>query len=307
MSRVREEDIETFFQRRIAENSASGQPLDPSTFNAYLRVLRLFFDWAVKKGLTDFDPVDVRMKKVPVKERFRLPVIKFQALLDACDRPRDRIGCALGIYLWSRQAELCDIQWKHVDLDQGKILVYIHKTNDIDSMPITRYLRKEILTWMDFYRRATGVEELDPEWYVIPHLQRGGLWRRGADGERIPLPPRLVPDKKLLSITEAAQRPLARLGYNTYGEGIHTLRRSGARAFFDEWEPKIGYGKTIKYIMLELHHTRMETTEGYLGIRFDVRERDNLLRDADMFGEDELHTESPINVVSLAERRKRNA
>lgn len=61
------------------------------------------------------------------------------------------------------------------------------------------------------------------------------------------------------------------------GEGVHTLRRSVARGFFDA-AAEAGYDGALRTTAALLHHQSTQTTELYLGIAADRLRRDATLR-----------------------------
>ena len=78
-------------------------------------------------------------------------------------------------------------------------------------------------------------------------------------------------------------------------EGVHTLRRSGARALFDELVDRGGYDGVLRLVAAMLHHKSTQMTERYLGLDVDTKKRNDLLRGERMFAEPDKS-----NVVELA-------
>jgi integrase len=77
--------------------------------------------------------------------------------------------------------------------------------------------------------------------------------------------------------------------------GIHLLRASGARAWFDELNNHTIDGAP-KIVQAHLHHASVVMTERYLGLTSDRTKRDRLLRGQSMFP-----SLAADNVVSLRE------
>jgi hypothetical protein len=92
---------------------------EPASLQIDHTVLGQFFDWARKTrrmpGNTD-PMMGRRRPKAFLKERTRLHVSQFDALLDAAgrDEPRDRAAVALFIYLLVRDQEMADLLHREV-------------------------------------------------------------------------------------------------------------------------------------------------------------------------------------------------
>src|SRR5690242_11266172 len=105
--------------RFFEEAAKTRQP--QSMRNDYTR-LQTFFDWARQTGRMpkDNDPMYGRRKpKRAHKERNRVHVSKFPALLDAAGArsSRDRVALALLLYTLARDGEITDLRIRDVDLD----------------------------------------------------------------------------------------------------------------------------------------------------------------------------------------------
>ena len=66
-------------------------------------------------------------------------------------------------------------------------------------------------------------------------------------------------------------------------EGSHTLRRSGARAYYDHWVAE-GRADAIRIVQTLLHHKKVEQTQEYIGLELDRANRDELMRGVTIFG-----------------------
>lgn len=115
---------------------------------------------------------------------------------------------------------------------------------------------------------------------------------------------RLRPTRPVGTLHRIATRALDKINYPTRGEdgeslreGMHTLRRSAARARFDVLE-SLGYDGAIRHVQTMLGHATMAMTEHYLGLHLDRVKRNELVRGRPMFSTGE-------NVVSIDEIRER--
>lgn len=61
------------------------------------------------------------------------------------------------------------------------------------------------------------------------------------------------------------------------GQGVHLLRRSAGRAFYDLVRAQ-GYDPALREVSVYLHHSRSSTTELYLGLDPERSTGDSRLR-----------------------------
>ena len=83
----------------------------------------------------------------------------------------------------------------------------------------------------------------------------------------------------MVRVHRIAQRALVGIGFDTHDEhgvtareGMHTLRRSGARALFNELVLE-GYDGALRTVQSYLHHSSSTMTERYLGLAEDRHRR----------------------------------
>lgn len=269
--------IDAFFLERSV--------LSPQTQNLDLTTLRNFFMFLENRGyhrkatslLLDYRP----LKYAPAPRR-RIPIGEFPAVLDCAERRRDRALMALGLYLFLRASEIKLLRIKDVSLATDEVSVRIPKTKDADVMPMSAELARELRAWLTYYGEQAG--ELDPEWYLIPGIVLRE-WDRHPDGRMIrPEDPELIPTRPVSTPERVVQKALARHGWTvTHREGVHTLRRSGARALYDELAASDGHSNALETVSAMLHHKVMATTQIYLGLTESRRKRDRLIRGRLMF------------------------
>lgn len=252
----------------------------PRTRNLYLNTLRQFFAWAVRQKMLprDADPTEGwRNQRVPSKEKMRLPVEQFIDLLDACDHPRDRAVCALGLFTFLRGSELQTLRIEDLDLSRHELTIWRHKTKEADVLPVSVELAEEMTLWLNHYRSRAG--RLDGKWWLVPAKGPNPtrinpvtrLIEVDPDGE-----PEIRPLHRMTHPYRAVQRALSALGYETAGEGEHTLRRSGARALFDELR-KQGYDGALMRVSSMLGHKSVKVTEVYIGLGLERMQRNEAL------------------------------
>ena len=276
----------------------------PGTMNGHLYNLRHFFAWTCTRRYRpqgDMPTLGRKPLKVPERARLRIPAAKFPDLLNAAPHARDRIVVALGLYLFLRQGEVGLLKVGDVNLERGEIQVTIEKTSQFDTMPICTELDVELRRWLTFYTEACGIPERD--WYLAP-AKSIPKWVGTAQGvfEHVDEKGnKLNPSRKMVKIEECVHRALVNAGYpirdaagKSTMEGGHTLRRSGARALFDELLER-GYDGALRQVQAMLHHKSSTMTEHYLGIDLDVKRRNEALRGRAMFA-----APNTDNVVRLA-------
>lgn len=246
----------------------------PATINSRMSQLSSFSGWLFANRLCParFDST-TRTIPVPVRKRLRVPVNDFQRVLDAADRPDRRMAMALGLFLFLRGSELQTLKVGDVDLQAGTISVIIHKTNDWDEMPICAELDSELRRWMIAYSHDLG-RNLEPgDWLVPGHSDQPGWLPRPEVGN-------YRPDRMMRRPFNHVQAVLRACGYLIEpGEGMHTLRRSGARALYEALvDGRIGdqmaRDDALRQTMAMLHHRSVSTTERYIGLERDRQRRD---------------------------------
>lgn len=263
-----------------------------------IRTFRMFFAWATRrKYFRGYDPLGEYKtgRRQSNEDKLRLPRHRFSDLLGAAPHPRDRILIALGLYLFLRPGESTLLKIGAVNLELGDVAVVVPKTHDSDLMPITTQLDKELRQWLTYYTTECG--PLQDDWYLVP--SKTGALRAPAPAGRfgsgnVISEGRLRPDVPMSAPGRAVKRALQGIDLDTSGEGGHTLRRSGARAYFDYLVDEKGYDGALRQVSSMLHHSSTVTTEWYLGLTLDRHKRNAELRGKSMFGEPEAD-----NVIKL--------
>ncbi len=257
----------------------------PRTRNLYLSNLRVFCEWARNERIAprSWDPTaSYTNRRVPRTDKQRVPMSQFSQLLDACKHPRDRAVVACGLYLFLRGSELQTLQIQDVNFSDATVSIYRHKTHDEDTLPMCEELRDELTRWLAWYRQDQG--GLHDDWYLLPSKRSNHFtW---VDGVRVQVSntPPLRPDKIMSHPYRPAKRALAELGIDAKGEGEHTLRRSGARAWFDVLRDQ-GHSGALMRVSSMLGHSDTRITEHYIGVSQERAQRNIILSGNRMFPE----------------------
>jgi integrase len=242
---------------------------------------------------------DVGKKTVPQIERQRLTPEQMLRLLDVVTDPRVRglIACAMNTGL--RASEITTITVGDVDLARGELYIIRRKSASDDRLPITARLDGELRRWLSHYARELGNTALNPDMVLFPARHPPRLQGGNEPGAaRIMRLGTVQPYKRIEHPQRFIQNAMKVIGFEvTVQEGLHTLRRSAARALFDHIaahadEP--GYDSALRTTASFLGHKSTVTTELYLGLSGDRKKRDAILR-----GHDFLPPDPTDNVVQL--------
>lgn len=277
--------VTAYFEAVAPTRGAASQSLDHT-------VLKGFFAWCrgTKRMAVDQDPMFGRRRPQPMTvERYRVPVHEFGRLLDLAEErtPRDRMLCAMILYTFMRDSEVTSLRIGDIDLDGGWILATIHKSKLQDRVPICSELDSELRAWLTHYTEVVGY--LDPGYFLIPSRWGSPIFEPGSN-KIIGHESRYKPTKALAGAGARVVNPiLSKMGVSltdsqgkSKKEGAHTLRRSGARAFFDELVEN-GYDHGLRIVQSMLHHASIKDTERYIGITADRRSRDEIVRGRTMY------------------------
>lgn len=293
-----------------------------ATLNNELFTYRRFFAWCVlSKHISQFSNPTAHLRPFPVaaKHRLRVPRERFGDLLNNTDDARDRMVVALGLYLFLRQSEMLPLRLHDVNLVDNTMSIVIPKTGQVDTMPICAELHTELMRWLRVYSEDQGVAvgELPDDALLLPARQHQ-RWTNGAGG-RFVLSENFTtvfrPDAPITNISRVVHFTLERTGFltrtqdgsakgKTNSEGIHTLRRSGARALYDTLVDT-GYDGALRMVQAMLHHATATTTERYIGMDLDRKRRDETIKGKMMYPPTPItHDPDTNNVVHLANRKQ---
>jgi integrase len=176
-------------------------------------------------------------------------------------------------------------------LRAGYISTKIQKTGGVDRKPITQELDEELNRWLACYganRHYYPVGGLPNTHLLVPSYTidpQGGLHLRPL--QKLTHPHRLV------------QRAIASLDLPTEGEGFHTLRRSSARAFFEQLRQSSNADHALMVVKSFLNHKNVSQTEHYLGISTERVLRDEALRGQSFLTRHTEATESVPGTITL--------
>lgn len=285
--------------------------MKPSTANLYRGAFSRFCKWAAMRRYlpSTANPLGTtRNLRVINPPRRRVPARDFARLLDAADHPQARIVVALGLYLFLRSSEVVSLDVENVNLDDAHILVYQPKTGRYDEMPICSELDAELRRWLTWYARDAAPHHgpIQPHWPLVPPRRPAQLWNDGSgkNGGRPVVPEfgQVNPLRRAARVQSKVQDALRGIGWEVGAkdrEGVHTLRRSGARALYEQLITvgEAARDDAIGTVQAMLHHKTRAQTEHYIGLEAEREKRDYRLAGRPMFPADRE------NVVALSAAR----
>lgn len=268
------------------------QTNSPRSMANHFHVFGGFFKWCLATGRVKRNPMaGMKPPKFTVRERNRLEVSKFPALLDAALFPRDRMLMATGLLTLGRTVEIRPIRIEDIKYDLSRVKMDVGKRTGrqvaTDLKPMTIEFREELDRWLPEYERMCG--PLQPHWYLLPTRTSGNPVRvsrlNPGDPGAVVVNQNYVPTRMMSQHVpkKIVQEALEAVGYPTrtddgasLNEGMHTLRRAGARARYDakRW---MGHDNAIRHVQMLLNHANASMTELYIGINLDKIERDEEL------------------------------
>jgi integrase len=264
------------------EKMFTAQEWKEATRNTKLSHLNGFLTWARGRKYipADHSPtLGWRSMAVPQRDRVYIPVEDWPALMDSATCRIDRMVVALGLYSFMRGSEMRRVTLGDIDLDRCEMNIYRVKTKQSDILPIPTELDKELRSYLTWYTgMITG--PLHPDYFLLP--PKNTDMAKGADNKWIPGTSSFDPTRPLARMDYSAKRVLVAAGWWTDYEGAHTLRRSGARAYFN-YLLEAGYDGALRRVQTMLGHSTTAMTERYLSIDLDRKKRNEDLRGKPMF------------------------
>lgn len=245
-----------------------------------------FFDFCIDAGYyAAGNPVIGHKKKMrgiasPKPQHLRIPRSEWAAVLAAAEHPTHRALIATGFYTCLRINELVALSLQDLNLDTWELTAWRKKVKDTHTLTVPMELRAELHTYLAWYSKFNP----KPHHPLFPPLYPGA--QIDALGSQWANPTVGAKHQNQYAAGRQVKRILARAGYDHPHMGAHTLRRSGARAFYDHLVTQ-GYDGALRSVQTLLGHTTPTTTEKYLGVDIDQR-RLSTVMDGWMFGEPEV-------------------
>jgi integrase len=270
------EDLEAYF---FTGPDPLSDRMAASSFNKVRSRIATWLEFCRRRGMVDSDLMaEVSRLKVIKRDRLRLSPAELLALPNYATHIRDRTLIVLAINTALRAGELTSLRIRDTDLAGGSLRVSIHKSSAEDVMPITLELDRALRAWLIAYETECG--PLEADWHLFPSRGpgRNRYSRVGGELHATHEHGRLTPSEPISKPAVIVQRALRASGtVIDRGEGLHTVRRSVARAFFD-YNVERGYDAALRATSALLHHSSTQVTEQYLGLSSEKLHRDDVLR-----------------------------
>lgn len=291
MSQIDHQCISRFFA-----NLPGGQ----GNRNNKIESLRQFLNWAernryLRPGFTTQDLLEgYKSRKAERAPKYYLSAAEFPVALETAGghHPRDRAVLAIALFTLARQGEIASLRLSDVDLDSQTIRLYREKRKRWTETGITPELLTELSDWLDCYARQMGylspltmIRE-HPDWYLVP-AKKTFRAKGGTSGSR------LIPGQPMVAMERIAKRMLTDLGaegtrkgatVDHAGEGMHTIRRSGARAMLRNLSERLGHDRALIQVAIMLDHEDTQMTLKYIGMEHEKTELNDWLRGNSMYG-----------------------
>jgi integrase len=281
-------------------------PKTPGSQNRALSALRGFVVYLermkhVKQGSTGFLLGDRKTRKFTRLPKYYIPVSQFGPMLDAAERrhPVDRMTLALAFYTLARQGEIANLKLKDINFDDMTIQIYRPKRRRWTTVQICPELADELMRWLLFYAKQTDSANIHflvgdhPDWFLAPALEcvRG----RRPDGPFTASKTtyRVIPDQEAGRLEDLVKRMLDIFGAKTEdgksvkhkGEGMHTIRRSGARAMIDYLSNVWNEDRALGMVRTMLDHDSTVVTLDYIGRSLEQKRLNTYLAGHSMYGD----------------------
>jgi len=288
---------------------------EQGNLNNMLMPVRLFLTWCVAAGWLDAGAparlLGSRKYKKPVrKPKHYIPAEQFGDMLEApgFQHPSERMVVALALYTLARRGEIAGLRMRDIHLADGYLDLHRQKRKRWTEVGICPELHEELLSWLSQYGEHFGAGlydllETHPDWKLIPRLKR--RYERDALGrltavQRIDLDPENSPghlERVIKRVLDDLGVESARDGkqVNHLGEGLHTVRRSGARAMLDHLSRDLGHERALLQVSTMLDHDDPKQTLLYIGVNQERRELNDWLRTNSMYGA----PKRPGNVIPI--------
>jgi integrase len=263
--------------------------------NNRLDAVRQFFTWAesckmLRPGLRADDVFNgYKARKAERKPKYYIPSADFPRALDiagARDR-KDRAVIAFLLGTLARDGEAAAVQLKHLDLSELSVQLYRTKRKRWTTTGVNPDLADEMQSWGDRYAHEFGyvgfqaMRAAHPDWYLLPPRTAKNMGFK------------LDPTRPPTTLPRVVKRVLTGLGVvgtehsehtEHVGEGVHTIRRSGARSLYEFLLLTVGHDSSLAFVQAMLDHQTPEITVKYIGVDWHKDQLNRWLRGNRMYG-----------------------
>jgi integrase len=269
----------------------------------------------LKAGSASFLLGDRKTQKFTRQPKYYIPPSQFGLMLDAAERrhPVDRMTLALAFYTLGRQGEIAGLRLKDVDLEGGTIRLYRPKRKRWTVVQMCPELRDELVRWFDHYCQAAGylifphMQDAHPGWFLVPGLECVRGRREDGPYDASKTTYNINPELQATRLEKLVKRMLDIFGAQTedgkrvrhLNEGMHTIRRSGARAMIDYLSGVWNDDKALLMVSTMLDHETTVMTLLYIGRSLEQKRLNTYLAGHSMYGDHGRGYPAGSNVTRL--------
>ena len=262
--------------------------------NNRLEAGRQFLAWAerakmLRPGLDAEDILDgYKSRKATRRPKYYIPSTDFPRALDIAGArdPRERAVIAFLLGTLARDSEAKMTTLKHLDLKGGGVELYREKRGRWTVTGINPDLADEMELWGNLYAAEMDYPNFEalraahPDWQLLPPRTS---WNMGSA---------LIPTKAPTTLPRVVKRVLTGLGVTEtehssstqhVGEGVHTIRRSGARALYEHLLLVVNHESALSMVQAMLDHENPMITMTYIGVDWHKDQLNNWLRTNRMY------------------------
>lgn len=262
ITKIKTEDIKNLSETLKKTPSRQGTPLNPRTVKKVIGYLRALFNWAIKQGYTDKNPVIIKdIIKVDKNEAGRVlsdeELEKLWNLDDFITKPRLLLFLKACYHTGARPSAVIDMKIKHINFDKGTIHIRAMK----QGKPYDARVSQELLNLLK--QRIKEHKLVHDNCIFYPEQ----LYKRAIDK---------IKKEKLKNQSTKYQKYAEQLRkifnkhFNqnigtydlAYRISVYTMRRTAATKVYK----KFGIVHAKRF----LNHTEIDTTMKYLNIEDDM-------------------------------------
>ncbi len=230
------------------------------------------------------------------RDRYRMTRAELRRLIDAAASPRDRALIAFVANTGLRISEAIGMRVRDVSFSKGELYVYLQKTDEHVTTPLSSDLEAELRAWLTAYCEMAG--ELRKDYFLFPAGVPHRYGKGRTTGER-GVRPECPIGKPQPIIKGAAERAGIEL---EPGDAWHTIRRSFARLVYEDARSH-GHDDALRLAQAALNHARVSTTEKYLGLDMEKQRFAKMIKGRPFLTAD-LEDGGRDKIVTLDERRR---
>lgn len=262
ITKIKTEDIKKLSDLLKQTSSRHGTVLNPRTVKKVIGYLRALFNWAIKQGYLDKNPVVIKdIIKVDRNETGRVlsdeEIDKLWNLEDLIAKPRLFLFLKACYHIGARPSAVMDIQVKHINFDKRTIHIRAMKQGKPYDARVSQELLDLLKDWIvkhkllhdnfifypeQLYKRATTEEEKEKYKNQSTRYQKYAEQLRPIFNKHF---------NKHIGTYDLA-----------YRVSVYTMRRTAATKVYK----KFGIVHAKRF----LNHTEINTTMKYLNIEDDM-------------------------------------